>query len=93
MYVYHTVYQAIDAEEYGGVWELVKEGMMGSFALFLVGAPPPLSLSLSLSLFLYVLFQLIYTQMHTYAGMLDLDIQQFTLLMAYRPSLGSIIDL
>ena len=84
------MYQAIDAEEYGGVWELVKEGMMGSFALFLVGAPPP---SLSLSLFLHVLFQLIYNQMHTYAGMLDLDIQQFTLLMAYRTSLGSIIDL
>ena len=36
VYVYHTLYQRVDAEEYGGAWEFIKEGMMGSFALFLV---------------------------------------------------------
>ncbi|KAG9328713.1 hypothetical protein JZ751_011404 [Albula glossodonta] len=31
--------QWVDEEEYGGVWELTKEGFMTSFALFLVGGP------------------------------------------------------
>ena len=36
VYAYHSFYQRVDAEEYGGTWELIKEGIMGSFALFLV---------------------------------------------------------
>ena len=37
MYIYFTNFQKIDEEEYGGPWELTKEGFMTSFALFLVG--------------------------------------------------------
>lgn len=36
MYLYFTSYQKIDEEEYGGSWELTKEGFMSSFAGFLV---------------------------------------------------------
>jgi len=36
VYLYHSFYQRVDEEEFGGLWELVKEGMMTSFALFLV---------------------------------------------------------
>jgi hypothetical protein len=36
VYLYHAVYHQVDQEEFGGIWELVKEGMMTSFALFLV---------------------------------------------------------
>ena len=36
LYIYHGSFQKVDDEEYGGVWELVKEGFMASFALFLV---------------------------------------------------------
>ena len=36
VYVYHAFFHGVDEEEFGGVWELVKEGMMTSFALFLV---------------------------------------------------------
>ena len=36
LYVYFTNYQKIDEEDYGGPWELTKEGFMTSFALFLV---------------------------------------------------------
>ncbi|CAD6238643.1 GSCOCG00008499001-RA-CDS [Cotesia congregata] len=35
-YVYMSSYQQIDEEEFGGVWELTKEGFMTSFAGFLV---------------------------------------------------------
>ncbi|XP_058497810.1 uncharacterized protein RAB5IF isoform X1 [Solea solea] len=38
LYVYFSSFQQIDEEEYGGTWELTKEGFMTSFALFLV--PP-----------------------------------------------------
>ena len=41
VYVYYAFYQQIDAESYGGTWELTKEGMMGAFALFLVCPPSP----------------------------------------------------
>lgn len=37
LYIYFTNFQKIDEEEYGGPWELTKEGFMTSFALFLVG--------------------------------------------------------
>uniref|UniRef100_A0A3P8SG43 RAB5 interacting factor n=1 Tax=Amphiprion percula TaxID=161767 RepID=A0A3P8SG43_AMPPE len=37
LYVYFSSFQQIDEEEYGGTWELTKEGFMTSFALFLVG--------------------------------------------------------
>lgn len=36
LYIYFTSFQQIDEDEYGGVWELTKEGFMSSFALFLV---------------------------------------------------------
>ncbi|XP_057371202.1 GEL complex subunit OPTI-like [Daphnia carinata] len=36
LYVYFTSFQSVDEEEYGGVWELTKEGFMTSFAGFLV---------------------------------------------------------
>ena len=39
VYVYYAFYQQVDAESYGGTWELTKEGMMGAFALFLVCPP------------------------------------------------------
>jgi hypothetical protein len=36
VYLYCTVYQGVDEEEVGGAWELVKEGFMTSFAMFMV---------------------------------------------------------
>ena len=36
VYGYCMLYQRVDEEEYGGIWELLKEGFMTSFALFLV---------------------------------------------------------
>ncbi|KAK0091809.1 hypothetical protein PV326_002667 [Microctonus aethiopoides] len=34
-YLYMSSYQQIDEEEYGGIWELTKEGFMTSFAGYL----------------------------------------------------------
>ena len=36
IYVYVSNFQSIDEEEYGGMWEITKEGFMTSFAGFLV---------------------------------------------------------
>ncbi|XP_064399258.1 GEL complex subunit OPTI-like [Halichondria panicea] len=36
VYLYCVLYQGIDQEEYGGAWELLKEGMMTAFAMFMV---------------------------------------------------------
>ena len=36
VYVYFSAFQAVDEEEYGGAWELTKEGFMTSAASFLV---------------------------------------------------------
>ena len=36
VYVYFALYQHVDEDEYGGTWELLKEGFMTSYALFLV---------------------------------------------------------
>lgn len=36
LYLYFSSFQQIDEEDYGGTWELTKEGFMTSFALFLV---------------------------------------------------------
>ena len=36
MYFYASSFQGIDEEEYGGMWELTKEGFVTSFAGFLV---------------------------------------------------------
>ncbi|XP_064466988.1 GEL complex subunit OPTI-like [Ornithodoros turicata] len=36
VYGYTSSFQKVDDEEYGGVWELAKEGFMTSFAGFLV---------------------------------------------------------
>ncbi|XP_045767068.1 respirasome Complex Assembly Factor 1 [Maniola jurtina] len=36
IYVYVSSFQNVDEEEYGGMWEITKEGFMTSFAGFLV---------------------------------------------------------
>ena len=36
MYVYYSSFQKVDEEEYGGISELLKEGLMTSFSTFLV---------------------------------------------------------
>lgn len=36
LYVYFSAFQGVDEEEFGGAWELTKEGFMTSFATFLV---------------------------------------------------------
>ncbi|KAK4872809.1 hypothetical protein RN001_014838 [Aquatica leii] len=36
IYLYFSNFQNVDEEEYGGAWELTKEGFMTSFAGFLV---------------------------------------------------------
>lgn len=36
VYVYFNNFQKVEEEEYGGVWEITKEGFMTSFASFLV---------------------------------------------------------
>lgn len=36
VYLYTTSYQNVDDEEYGGMGEILKEGMMSSFATFMV---------------------------------------------------------
>ncbi|GFY49808.1 respirasome Complex Assembly Factor 1 [Trichonephila inaurata madagascariensis] len=36
LYVYTSAFQKIDDEDFGGIWELLKEGFMTSFASFLV---------------------------------------------------------
>ena len=36
VYLYFTNFQQIDDEDYGGAFELTKEGFMSSFALFMV---------------------------------------------------------
>lgn len=35
-YLYISSFQQVDEEEFGGIWELTKEGFMTSFAGFLV---------------------------------------------------------
>lgn len=36
VYLYVTMFQKVDEEEYGGLWEIIKEGFMTSFSTFLV---------------------------------------------------------
>lgn len=36
IYIYVSSFQNVDEEEYGGMWEITKEGFMTSFAGFLV---------------------------------------------------------
>uniref|UniRef100_A0A8C4Q2H2 RAB5 interacting factor n=1 Tax=Eptatretus burgeri TaxID=7764 RepID=A0A8C4Q2H2_EPTBU len=36
LYLYFSNFQNVDEEEFGGTWELTKEGFMTSFSLFLV---------------------------------------------------------
>ncbi len=38
VYVYFNTFQRVDEEEYGGITELLKEGLMTSFSSFLVSA-------------------------------------------------------
>lgn len=46
VYLYHTFFHQIEEDEFGGLWEIVKEGMMTSFALFLVCSLKPLKFSM-----------------------------------------------
>lgn len=50
-YLYFSSFQQIDEEEYGGMWELTKEGFMTSFAGFLVSAAESIALFAFLSIF------------------------------------------
>lgn len=34
--LYTSFYQKVDAEELGGLWEVMKEGFISAYALFLV---------------------------------------------------------
>jgi len=36
VYLYYNTFQQVDEEEFGGVGEILKEGLMTSFATFLV---------------------------------------------------------
>lgn len=36
IYVYFSMFQKVDEEEYGGISEIFKEGLMTSFATFVV---------------------------------------------------------
>jgi uncharacterized protein YpmB len=36
VYVYYNMFQKVDEEEYGGISEILKEGLMTSFATFIV---------------------------------------------------------
>jgi hypothetical protein len=36
IFIYATNIQHVDAEEYGGIFEIIKEGFMTAFATFLV---------------------------------------------------------
>ncbi len=36
VYLYYSSFQRVDEEEYGGISELLKEGLMTSFSTFLV---------------------------------------------------------
>jgi hypothetical protein len=36
VYLYSINFQNVDEEAYGGIWEIIKEGFMTSFACFLV---------------------------------------------------------
>ena len=38
VYLYAIVYQAQDEEDYGGAWDVMKEGMLSSSAFFVVSA-------------------------------------------------------
>lgn len=50
-YLYFSSFQQIDEEEYGGMWELTKEGFMTSFAGFLVSAAESIALFAFFSIF------------------------------------------
>ena len=38
VYAYNSLFHSIDKEKFGRLWELAKEGIMTSFAVFLVRA-------------------------------------------------------
>lgn len=38
VYVYFNSFQSVEEEEFGGAWELTKEGFLQSFAGFLVSS-------------------------------------------------------
>lgn len=39
IYVYFSMFQKVDEEDYGGISEIFKEGLMTSFATFVVSQP------------------------------------------------------
>ena len=54
VYVYFALYQHVDEDEYGGTWELLKEGFMTSYALFLVSIKGHTKYSRSVVSYLYL---------------------------------------
>jgi hypothetical protein len=36
IYLFSSTYQKVDEDEFGGMWEILKEGFMTSFSTFLV---------------------------------------------------------
>lgn len=68
LYVYFSNFQKIDEEEYGGSWELTKEGFMSSFAGFLVRILAIYRFYFSRSMFNWSCFQvmwiIVYTGVH-----------------------------
>jgi hypothetical protein len=36
IYVYSIGFQKIDEDQFGGIWEVIKEGFMTSFSTFMV---------------------------------------------------------
>lgn len=49
LYLYFSSFQQVDEEEFGGTWELTKEGFMTSFAGFLVSNSDKFSREILLS--------------------------------------------
>ncbi|UYV62470.1 C20orf24 [Cordylochernes scorpioides] len=38
-YLYSAVFQGVDMDDFGGIWDLIKEGLMTALAGFLVSSP------------------------------------------------------
>ena len=54
VYFYANNYQEVDEDDYGGITEILKEGLMTSFATFVV----------SLKLYLFLYFTLLQSECH-----------------------------
>ena len=77
VYLYCTIYQSVDEEEFGGLWELLKEGFFTSFAMFLVNYDT-LSVTLSrlMSNLNFRLYGLLSTQHCILTDMADMTVRK-----------------